>query len=119
MEGASEGVGIAGLLVEDEDSLAYGTLFGGASWGVADVLGEPLPHQLDALERVAAVDAPGDAVFVAGFAAAAPFDGLEALFEVVVQGCVGDVGEAPLGEEVLGDGDCEGGVGLLEGGREA
>jgi len=123
VECANKCVRVAFLLIEDEDSLAFCSLFGeavGYSGLLAiDMLSEPLADQFDTLERMATVDTPGYAGFMSRFAAAAPTDVFQALLELVVEWGCGDVGKAALGKEVLGYGDGEGGVGFLKGRREA
>ncbi len=70
VEGSGEGGGVARLLVEEED--AGGCCGVGGCGG--DLGGEPGGGELDALERVAAVDVPGYVFLAAGFAAAGPVD---------------------------------------------
>ena len=78
MEGCGEGVGVAGLLVEEEDagSFAFGFGRGGSRRrrrrGKGDLRREPRCSEFDALERVPAIDVPCDVLLAAGLAPAGP-----------------------------------------------
>ena len=140
VEGLGEGVGVAGLLVEEEDA---GSRVAGGGRGEGgrrrrrgrkrrwrrrrrrrrrgvDLGREPGACELDAFERVAAVNVPGDVVLAAGFAAAGP----AYLFEAADE-CGREVGlalgifVAEGGEVGVYDGDGEAGVGFLEVGGQA
>lgn len=80
MQGCGEGVGVAGLLVEEEDagSFAFGFGRGGSRRrrrrrrGKGDLRREPRCCEFDALERVPAIDVPCDVLLAAGLAPAGP-----------------------------------------------
>lgn len=122
VEGDGEGVGVAGLLVEEEDARAAP----GAGLGLGrrkrrgDLGREPQARELDALERVAAVDVPRDVFLAAGFAAAGPAHLFEAGDEFGREPVVALAVWRADGREVgFRDGDGEAGVGFLEVGGQA
>lgn len=69
VEGCGEGVGVAGLLVEEEDAGGFGFV-GRVRMG--DLGCEPRCCEFDAFERVPAVDVPCYVLLAAGFAPAGP-----------------------------------------------
>lgn len=87
MQGPSEGGGVAGLLVEEEDAFAVALLSVG--FLARDLGSEPFGGFADAFEGMPAVDMPSDAPLASSFAAAAPLDLFEAADEFGGEGGCG------------------------------
>lgn len=69
VEGAGEGVGVASLLVKEQDASA--PFRGGRGWA-GQLRSEPCCCGLNALKSMAAVNMPADVSFAANLAAARP-----------------------------------------------
>ena len=122
MEGFGEGVCVAGLLVEEEDAGGFGFGFGlgvGRRRGRRDLGREPGSGEVDAFERVAAVDVPCYILLAARLAAAGPAHLFQAADEFGGELGVGSVEPVAQGGQLgVGDGYGEACVCLLEIGGE-